>query len=165
MANRRRARKQLPETPVKVTIESLAHDGRGVAHVDGKVIFIDEALPGEEVEFIYTESRKDYAEGKVVTLLSRAADRVDALCAHYGVCGGCSFQHVEASAQIRIKQELLVDQFKRIGKTEIPELWQPLVGPHWGYRSKARMGVKYVEKKKPGAGGVQGKTAPVFSRN
>ncbi|HEY8096154.1 MAG TPA: TRAM domain-containing protein, partial [Methylobacter sp.] len=147
MANRRRVRKQLPVEPVKVTIESLAHDGRGVAHVDGKVIFIDEALPGEEVEFVYTESRKDYAEGKVVNLLSRAADRVDALCAHYGVCGGCSFQHVESAAQIRIKQDLLVDQFKRIGKTEIPELWQPLEGPHWGYRSKARMGVKYVEKK------------------
>ena len=147
MANRKRTKKQLPQSPVKVAIESLAHDGRGVAHVDGKVIFIDEALPGEEVEFIYTESRKDYAEGKVVNLLSRAADRVDALCAHYGVCGGCSFQHVESSAQIRIKQDLLVDQFKRIGKITIPELWQPLVGPHWGYRRKARMGVKYVEKK------------------
>ena len=147
MANRKRVKKQLPVEPVKVTIESLAHDGRGVAHVDGKVIFIDEALPGEEVEFVYTESRKDYAEGKVVKLFNRSADRVDALCAHYGVCGGCSFQHVESSAQIRIKQELLVDQFKRIGKVEIPELWQPLIGPHWGYRSKARMGVKYVEKK------------------
>jgi len=147
MARKRSRKKPLPETPVKVTIESLAHDGRGVAHVDGKVIFIDEALPGEDVEFVYTESRKDYAEGKVVNLLSRAADRVDALCPHYGVCGGCSFQHVESSAQIRIKQELLADQFKRIGKVEVPEQWQPLIGPHWGYRRKARMGVKYVAKK------------------
>ncbi len=147
MANRKRVRKQLPQAPVKVTIESLTHDGRGVAHVDGKVIFIDEALPGEEVEFIYTESRKDYAEGKVATLLTRADDRVDPLCAHYGVCGGCSFQHVGSSAQIRMKQALLAEQFKRIGKIDIPELWQPLVGPHWGYRRKARMGVKYVVKK------------------
>ena len=146
MANRRR-KKQLPESPVKVTIESFAHDGRGVAHVDGKVIFIDEALPGEEVEFIYTESRKDYAEGKVATLLSRAGDRVDASCPHYGVCGGCSFQHVNSAAQIRIKQDLLAEQFKRIGKVAMPELWQPLAGPHWGYRRKARMGVKYVAKK------------------
>lgn len=147
MSIRKRVKKQLPQTPVKVVIESLAHDGRGVAHVDGKAVFIDEALPGEEVEFIYTDSRRDYAEGKVVKLLTRADDRADALCAHYGVCGGCSFQHVESSAQIRIKQELLVEQFRRIGKTEIPELWQPLDGPHWGYRRKARMGVKYVEKK------------------
>jgi len=147
MARTRSRRKPLPETPVKATIESLAHDGRGVAHVDGKVIFIDEALPGEEVEFIYTESRKDYAEGKVSTLLSRSPIRVDAPCAHFGVCGGCSFQHVESSAQIHIKEELLIEQFKRIGKVEIPEIWGPLKGPHWGYRRKARMGVKYVAKK------------------
>ncbi|MDD1610360.1 MAG: 23S rRNA (uracil(1939)-C(5))-methyltransferase RlmD [Methylococcaceae bacterium] len=144
---RRSRKKPLPETPVKVTIESLTHDGRGVAHVDGKVIFIDEALPTEEVDFIYTESRKDYAEGRVVKLYSRAEDRVDALCPHYGVCGGCSFQHVESTAQIRIKQDLLIDQFKRIGKVDVPELWQPLTGEHWGYRRKARMGVKYVAKK------------------
>jgi 23S rRNA (uracil1939-C5)-methyltransferase len=150
MATRRRTRtrtRKLPENSVTVTIESLAHDGRGVAHVDGKVIFIDEALPHETVEFIYTDSRKDYAEGKVVNLLSRSEDRVEPHCPHYGVCGGCSFQHVESSAQIRIKQELLVDQFKRIGKVEIPQLWEPLKGPHWGYRRKARMGAKYVAKK------------------
>ncbi|WP_262963952.1 23S rRNA (uracil(1939)-C(5))-methyltransferase RlmD [Methylobacter psychrophilus] len=147
MARKRLRKKTFSETPIKITIESLAHDGRGVGHVDGKVIFIDEALPGEEVEFVYTDSRKDYAEGKVVKLLSRAADRVDALCPHYGVCGGCSFQHVESSAQIRIKQELLAEQFKRIGKVDLPELWEPLKGPHWGYRRKARMGVKYVAKK------------------
>ena len=147
MTKRRSRKKQLSETPVKATIESLAHDGRGVAHVDGKVIFIDEALPGEEIEFIYTESRKDYAEGKVFTLLTQAADRVNPKCAHFGVCGGCSFQHVESSAQINIKQELLIDQFKRIGKVELTQLWPPLDGPHWGYRRKARMGVKYVVKK------------------
>ncbi|MDD2724567.1 MAG: 23S rRNA (uracil(1939)-C(5))-methyltransferase RlmD [Methylovulum sp.] len=147
MARTRTRTRKLPENPVTVTIESLTHDGRGVAHVDGKVVFIDEALPGEAVEFIYTDSRKDYAEGKVIKLLSRAEDRVDAQCPHYGVCGGCSFQHVESSAQIRIKQGLLTEQFKRIGKVDIPELWEPLQGPHWGYRRKARMGVKYVAKK------------------
>ncbi|MBF6648013.1 23S rRNA (uracil(1939)-C(5))-methyltransferase RlmD [Methylobacter sp. BlB1] len=147
MSRNRSRKKQLPEMPVRVTIESLAHDGRGVAHVDGKVVFIDESLPGEEVEFVYTEIRRDYAEGKVVSLLSRAVDRVEAACAHYGVCGGCSFQHVDSNAQIRIKQDLLIEQFKRIGKVEIPQLWEPLEGPHWGYRRKARMGVKYVAKK------------------
>ncbi|MEI7840666.1 MAG: 23S rRNA (uracil(1939)-C(5))-methyltransferase RlmD [Methylococcaceae bacterium] len=148
MAKRIRSRKKtFSEIPTLATIESLAHDGRGVTHVDGKVVFIDEALPTEQVEFIYTDSRKDYAEGKVVNLLTRAEVRVDAPCPHYGVCGGCSFQHVEVTAQIQIKQELLSEQFKRIGKVETPELWSPLVGEHWGYRRKARMGVKYVEKK------------------
>ena len=149
MAKRIRSRKKtFSDIPTLATIESLAHDGRGVTHVNGKVVFIDEALPTEQVEFIYTDSRKDYAEGKVVNLLTRAADiRVDAPCPHYGVCGGCSFQHVEVTAQIKIKQELLSEQFKRIGKVETPELWSPMVGEHWGYRRKARMGVKYVAKK------------------
>lgn len=140
-------KKKLPLDPVTVSIESLAHDGRGVAHVDGKVIFIDEALPGESVEFIYTDSRKDYAEGKVVKVLSPSEHRVKAACEHYGVCGGCSFQHVDDAEQIHFKEDLLRDQFLRIGKVEIPQIWEPLTGPHWGYRRKARMGVKWVAKK------------------
>ena len=147
MARRRSRKKKLPETPVKATIESLSHDGRGVAHVDGKAVFIDEALPGETLEFVYTDIRRDVAEGKLVNLLTRSEDRVEAKCPHYGVCGGCSFQHVAADAQIKIKQSVLEEQLRRIGKVEIPELWEPLTGPHWGYRHKARMGVKYVAKK------------------
>ena len=147
MARRKSRKKSLPEAPVTVTIESLSHDGRGVVHVDGKVVFIDEGLPGEQLEFIYTDSRRDYAEGRVDKLLTRADQRIAAECPYYGICGGCSFQHVESSAQIRIKQSLLQEQFDRIGKVDIPELWEPLTGPHWGYRQKARMGVKYVPKK------------------
>ena len=147
MARRRSRKKKLPETAVKVTIESLAHDGRGVAHVDGKVVFIDEALPGEVVEFIYTDSRRDYAEGKVDKLITQSDVRVEPDCLHFGRCGGCSFQHVNDEQQIKIKEGLLVEQFGRIGKIEIPQIWEPLTGPHWGYRRKARMGVKYVAKK------------------
>ncbi|MGZ8189264.1 MAG: 23S rRNA (uracil(1939)-C(5))-methyltransferase RlmD, partial [Methylosarcina sp.] len=147
MATRRPRKKILPETPVQAEIESLAHDGRGVTHIDGKVIFIDDALPGETVEFVYTDSRRDFAEGKVVNVLTRSEERVEPECPHYGVCGGCSFQHVNTEAQIRIKQNLLAEQFKRIGKVEVPGFWPPLTGPHWGYRRKARMGVKYVAKK------------------
>lgn len=147
MARRKRERKKLPDTPVKTIIDSLTHDGRGVAHVDGKAVFIDAALPGEELEFIYTDIRRDFAEGRVVKLLSKAECRVDAECPHYDVCGGCSFQHVASSEQIHIKEELLKEQFKRIGKLDIPEIWPSLDGPHWGYRRKARMGVKYVAKK------------------
>lgn len=144
---RKRSRKKLPEQPVSASIESLTHDGRGVAHVDGKVVFIDAALPGEEIEFIYTDNRRDYATGRVQTVITPAQDRVAAQCPHYGVCGGCSFQHVAPDAQITIKQGLLEEQFKHIGKLDIPILWEPLTGPQWGYRRKARMGVKYVAKK------------------
>ncbi|BCG64398.1 MAG: 23S rRNA (uracil1939-C5)-methyltransferase [Methyloprofundus sp.] len=148
MARRRYPRKRkLPEEAVAVTIESLAHDGRGVTHVDGKAVFIDEALPGEQLEFIYTDMRKDFAEGKVENLLTRAPERTEAECPHYGRCGGCSFQHVINAEQIKMKQGLLVEQFQRIGKVSIDEFWKPLTGPYWGYRRKARMGVKYVAKK------------------
>lgn len=137
----------MPAEAVRTMITSLTHDGRGVAHVDGKAVFIDDALPGEEVDFIYTDSRKDFAEGKLVNVLVSAPERVEPACAHYGVCGGCSFQHVEPTAQITIKQQLLLEQFSRIGKVSVPDWWPPLLGPHWGYRRKARMGVKYVAKK------------------
>jgi len=99
------------------------------------------------VEFVYTDSRKDYAEGKTVKVLSRSAHRVEPACPHFGICGGCSFQHVDDGEQIHFKEELLRDQFRRIGKVEIPHIWEPLIGPHWGYRRKARMGVKWVAKK------------------
>ena len=143
----RTRRKPLPIIPVKAVINSLTHDGRGVAHIDGKAVFIDAALPGEEVEFLYTEIRRDYAEARVVKVLTPSEHRVEPLCPHFDVCGGCSFQHVDSATQIQIKQGLLEEQFKRIGKITIPELWEPLMGPHWGYRRKARMGVKYVAKK------------------
>lgn len=148
MAGRRRGRKKvMPENPVRINIESLSHDGRGVAHVDGKVVFIDEALPGEQLEFVYTDTRRDYAEGKVAQLITRSEHRVDAECPHFGVCGGCSFQHVDDKEQIHFKEQLLQEQFSRIGKVDIEKIWEPLTGPHWGYRRKARMGVKYVPKK------------------
>ena len=142
-----RKKKSLSQDPVTVTIESLSHDGRGIAHVDGKVIFIDEALPGESVDFIYTDSRKDYAEGKLAALHTRSEHRVDPACPHFGVCGGCSFQHVDDAEQIHFKEDLLQEQFRRIGKIENPQIWEALKGPHWGYRRKARMGVKWVAKK------------------
>ena len=143
----KRKRRVLPCTPVRVSIESLTHDGRGIARVEGKPVFIHGTLPGEEVSFLYTDVRRDYAEGKVETLHSTAPGRVMPLCPSYGVCGGCSFQHVADAAQIELKQALLVEQFRRIGKLDGVPLFPPLTGPSWGYRHKARLGVKYVAKK------------------
>jgi 23S rRNA (uracil1939-C5)-methyltransferase len=147
MAHHKAKLKKLSELPVTALVESMTHDGRGVARVDGKPVFIDAALPGEQVDFVYTDSRRDYAEGKMVHLHSRSPDRTEPLCQHYAICGGCSFQHVAPDAQIRIKQALLTEQFKRIGKLDIPDYWPPMNGPPWGYRRKARMGAKYVLKK------------------
>lgn len=129
------------------SIASFAHDGRGVAHVDGKTVFIDGALPGETVEFVYTRLKRDYAEARLLSLITASPDRVAPRCPHFGVCGGCSLQHLRGEAQIRMKQDQLLEQLRRIGKVEPHQVLPALTGPLWGYRHKARLGVKYVRKK------------------
>jgi 23S rRNA (uracil1939-C5)-methyltransferase len=143
----KRRKKTLPVESVRARIDSFTHDGRGVARVDGKPVFIDGALPGEEVSFIYTDSRRDYAEGKVESLHETVPERVAPRCPSFGICGGCSFQHLADDAQIASKQKMMVEQFQRIGRFEDIPLFPPLTGPSWGYRHKARLGVKNVAKK------------------
>jgi len=143
----RKRRQKLPIDPVMATIESLSHDGRGVAHIDGKAIFIDGALPGEEVEFIYTSRKRTFDEGKVHNVISASPHRVVPACAHYGICGGCSLQHLDPDEQIKQKQSILLDNLKHIGHVTPETVLEPVRGPVWGYRRKARLGVKYVIKK------------------
>ncbi len=129
----RSRRRKLPTEPVEATIESLSHDGRGVTHIDGKAVFIHGTLPGEEVVFTYTRRQRRYDEGRVVELRSRSPERVEARCAEYGICGGCSLQHQSCEAQIAAKQQSLLDAFERIGKVSPRRLLPPL--PHetpWG---------------------------------
>lgn len=128
-------------------VESLNHDGRGVAHVDGKAVFIEGALPGEEVLFTYVAQHKRYDEGAVTQILQPSAQRVTPRCAHFNVCGGCSLQHMEAAAQIEAKQQVMLDNLRQIGRVAPEQLLPPLTGPHWGYRRRARLGVKFVIKK------------------
>ena len=148
MARRRRTRKQkLPQDPVEVTIESLSPEGRGVAHIDDKAIFISGALPGEKVTFIYTLQRRSHAEGKVEEVLEASPDRVEPKCKHYAICGGCSLQHLSTDAQIKYKQQSMLDSLKHLGNVEPKEVFEAMTGDAWGYRRKARLGVKYVFKK------------------
>lgn len=147
MGRCRNRRKKLPPETANATIESLAHDGKGVAHVDGTAVFIAGALPGEEVVFEYKKKKKDFAEGLVTKVLKASDDRVQPGCQHYSICGGCSFQHLDPEKQIIAKQSILIDQFKSIAKLEDFELWPALNGPFWGYRHRARLGVKDVVKK------------------
>ncbi len=142
-----RKRRVLPPEPIEIEIESLTHEGRGLAHHEGKAVFIDGALAGERVRFRYTRIQRRYDEGVVVEVLRAAPQRVQPRCAHFGVCGGCSLQHMDAAAQIHAKQASLDDVLTRIGKVT-PETWlPPLVAGSWGYRRKARLGVRYVTKK------------------
>lgn len=139
--------RRLPTEPVTVEVTDLAHDGRGVARIDGKTVFIDGALVGEEVRFVYTARRRNHDEGRVEQVLRPSPERVEPRCAHFGVCGGCSLQHLAPRAQIQAKQRTLMENLRRIGKVEPEAVLEPLTGPIWGYRGKARLGVKYVAKK------------------
>ncbi len=145
---RRRRKQKLPQEPVEAQIASLSHDGRGVARIDGKATFIHGALPGERVMFRYTGKRKSHDEGDVVEVLEASDQRVVPECAFFGLCGGCNLQHLQAGAQIRYKQQTLLDAFSRLGKV-MPELVLPPLTNKtpWGYRRKARLGVKHVLKK------------------
>ncbi len=139
--------KPVSQIPVTAVIESLNHEGRGVAHVEGKVVFVDGALPGESVRLVYRKRHKRHDDAKVLELLSTSAERVEPRCAHFGVCGGCALQHLDPAAQLRTKQQALLDSLRHIGRIEPITVLEPLTGPHWGYRRKARLSVKYVLKK------------------
>lgn len=141
-------RKQnLPEGFFPARIEGPDHEGRGVARLEEKVVFIDGALAGEEVLFRYTRRRGRFDEGEVVEVLRPSPDRVTPRCPHFGLCGGCSMQHVAPEAQVRHKQDRLLEQLDRLGRVQPQALLEPITGPVWGYRHKARIGAKYVPKK------------------
>lgn len=164
MARRKPRRQRLPQDPVETTIETLSHDGRGIARIDGKTVFIDGALTGETINFLYTKQNSKYDEGKIVDLLANSSsDRIDAKCQHFGVCGGCSLMHMSSEAQLRLKQATLAEQLKHFGGLT-PESWlEPLKGPLWAYRRKARLGVKYVPKKERVLVGFREKGSPFLA--
>jgi len=144
---RRHRRQKLPKEPFEAIIESLSHDGRGIARIEGKTVFIDGALPDERVMFLYTNKRSKYDEGRTVEVLSTSPERVDPKCMHFGVCGGCSLMHMKPESQLELKQLTLQQHLEHFGELA-PEVWlEPLEGPLWGYRRKARLGVRYVAKK------------------
>lgn len=143
----KRRKKPLPQDPITTQIRALSHEGRGIATVDERTIFISNALPNEEVEFLYTKLNKQTAEGKATTILQASPERVAPKCDYFGLCGGCSLQHMDHEAQLTLKQNTLRDHLNHFAKTE-PQAWlAPLTGPQYAYRHKARLGVRYVTKK------------------
>lgn len=154
-----RVRKRLQDAPpVTLTVTNLAHDGRGVAsygdqpdhHLDkhGKKVFVSFALPNETLSVKITGSRKSMEEGDAVEVLANPnPERTTPPCPHFGVCGGCSLQHWQPDGQIQFKQSVLAELLEHQAHIQ-PEHWlPPLVADRLGYRTKARMGVRYVEKK------------------
>lgn len=136
-----------------IVIESLDMDGRGVGHLQnedgtpGKVIFVEGALPGECVSF-QSFRRKPKWEAATLTELHReSALRIEPKCTYFGNCGGCAMQHLEQSAQVAMKQRVLEDNLWHIGKVRAETMMRPIYGPTWGYRYRARLSVRNVQKK------------------
>lgn len=128
-------------------VDSLNYDGSGVARVQGKAVCIDGALSGERVRFRYHNKHKSFDTGRVLEVLQPSAHRVTPACAYFGVCGGCGLQHLEAGAQTHSKQKLVAETLQHIGQLR-PRHWlDPITGPAWHYRRRARLGVHLVPKK------------------
>ena len=144
-------------------ILDLAHDGRGIARVGGKVTFIAGALPGERVRYRLRRPGKQADEGELVAVEQPSPERVAPRCAHFGVCGGCSLQHLSAAGQIAFKEKQLLDALERIGRVRPDLVAPPVTGPQWGYRRRARLAAKHVPKKGGVLVGFREKDAPLIA--
>jgi 23S rRNA (uracil1939-C5)-methyltransferase len=136
-------RRAVASEPATGRVDALNHDGWGVVRA-GKTVFVAGALPGEMVEYIVRRSERSHDEAQLLRVIEPAADRVEPRCAHFGICGGCSLQHLAPASQLAIKDQMLRETLKRIGKVE-PQHWlPPLSGEPWGYRRRARLGARFV---------------------
>jgi 23S rRNA (uracil1939-C5)-methyltransferase len=142
---RRRRRKQLP-APSVVHIESMSHEGRGITHIDGKTVFVFGALKGEEVQIQIRKTNRNYDQAVTLEVIKASTKRVQPKCDAFDVCGGCSLQHMDNDDQVAFKQQSLLEMMGHAG-VEIAEVIPALRSAAWGYRRKARLGVKYVHKK------------------
>lgn len=155
--------RRVDPAPFEVDVLDLAHDGRGVARVDGKTVFVADALPGERVRASRVSRRRSHDEAVLLEVLTAAPTRVEPGCPHFGLCGGCSLQHLAPAAQIAAKADSLHDNLQRIGHVSAETRWAPVTGPSWGYRRKARLGVRKVDKKGRVLVGFRERRAPLLA--
>jgi 23S rRNA (uracil1939-C5)-methyltransferase len=135
----------------QVEIESLDQDGRGVGHREGKAVFVEGALPGEHATYERRRNKASYEIGRTVAIERVSSLRVTPRCPHFGLgagsCGGCSMQHLDARAQVAIKQRVLEDSLWHVGRLRAEHMLRPIAGPTWNYRYRARLTVRDVAKK------------------
>ena len=129
-------------------VESLDLEAQGVAHnSEGKVVFIEGALPGEEVQVKVLRRKNNWEQADTVALRRESSQRVRPKCPHFGTCGGCKMQHFHVGAQVATKQRALEDALWHLGKVKAEQVLRPIEGPAWGYRYRARLSVRFVAKK------------------
>ena len=135
-----------PTALVETQIEGLSHDGRGVARIEGKVWFVEGALPGETVSVKRLKGRRSYSTGVVDSIIVKSADRVKPKCGYFGICGGCAVQHLSYAGQLDFKKQVVSDAL--VGaQVPLPDQIDILSADPWAYRRRARLGVRYVPKK------------------
>lgn len=132
---------------MEVLIESVDHEARGVARSANKVIFVENALPQEVVNVEIKRRKPSYETGVSTFIKNPSSSRIKPRCESFGVCGGCSFQHVDPRTQLAIKQRVLEDAFMRIGRVRPEQMLSPISGPSFEYRTRARLSSRYVHKK------------------
>ena len=156
MARRRRE----PETAV---IDSVTHDGRGIAAAPGKKVFVAGALAGETVRFIRRKSRRNFDEAELLEVIEASPDRIEARCEAFGRCGGCALQHVTPERQRAIKEQTLRDNLERIGRVAATRWLPAMTGREWHYRRRARLAVKDVPAKGRTLVGFRERHAPFIT--
>ena len=148
MSRTKRIKQPEPPSAEWLTVESLDLEAQGVAHnAEGKVVFIEGALPGERVQVQVTRRKNNWEQGDMAALRHESAQRVRPECPHFGTCGGCKMQHFHIGAQVATKQRALEDALWHLGKVQAGQLLRPIEGPAWGYRYRARLSVRFVTKK------------------
>lgn len=128
-------------------IESLDHEARGITRLEGKTIFVDGALPGEKVEYASYRKKPTFEMAQLLSVHNASPQRTQARCQYFGICGGCAMQHLHHGAQVAVKQRVLEDSFWHIGRLRPEQILPPIQGTPWGYRNRARLGVRLVPKK------------------
>ena len=152
--------KRISAAPEEADVVDLSHEGMGVARVDGKAVFVADALPGERVVMRRVARHRNFDQAVLESVLVPSPDRVAAACPHFGTCGGCALQHLDPAAQLRFKQAQLLENLARLGGVEPAGLLPPLEGPVWGYRRRARLGIKLVPRKGRVLVGFRERSAP-----
>ena len=128
-------------------VESLDYEGRGIAHVDGKAVFIEGALPREVVQYQPSRKKKNFETAKLLKILHASSERIAPRCSFFELCGGCVLQHADPSLQVAAKQRVLEDNLARIGRVVPERVLPPIYAAQWEYRHRARLSVNYVAKK------------------
>lgn len=133
-------------SPIEVSVERLSLEGRGVAHHQGKTLFVSGALPDETVMAQITKSHRRYDEANCVEVLHTSKHRAEPICEHYGVCGGCDLQHLSHSQQIKEKEQVVLDQLSRLGKVSPESVESALRSKPDQYRRSARVGINQRQR-------------------